>query len=281
MKKSKIFKIIALCFVLLLILLVLWFVDGFYGNPISKKISNRSIEDYIEKTYPNNQYEIADAKYNFKSNGYYSEVSLPGSIDIHFRVSTRRNGKISYDSYQSEVVYKQNVFRRINDEYRKRVDEVVEAQEFPYPGYIKFGEIMGDRTVDEFGNCYGITTKDLIIDKEYDVMELAKDAGHLVLYIEDQDVSIERASEILLDIKNILDDKYIKFYAIDFNLIKPRVDDRPNKDDTRINIDNFLYKDIYKEGLAERITVADKALNDYYKEQDEKERKEREKRNKE
>ena len=36
----------------------------------------------------------------------------------------------------------------------------------------------------------------------------------------------------------------------------------------RVNVEGFLYSDIYEEGLVERVRIADEELNAYYEEQD-------------
>ncbi len=63
---------------------------------------------------------------------------------------------------------------------------------------------------------------ELIPDKIYDVRELGKEAGTLVLYIEDPVVTKERANEIMQDIKKQFDEAGIPFRYMDFTLEYPR-----------------------------------------------------------
>ena len=97
---------------------------------------------------------------------------------------------------------------------------------------------------------------------------MGKKYGHIVFYADDEDVSIKRASEILLDIKNILDERDVSFYAIDFTLEKPRKEDEENQNEKTINIQEFLYSDIYENGLENRIKENSQKLEKYYEEQD-------------
>lgn len=74
----------------------------------------------------------------------------------------------------------------------------------------------------------------------------------------------------MLDIKNILSEKNIYFYAIDFTLEKPRDKEGiANLDDTSIKIEQFLYKDIYKEGLEKRLEKSQENTKKYYEKLDE------------
>ena len=97
---------------------------------------------------------------------------------------------------------------------------------------------------------------------------MGKKYGHIVFYADDEDVSIKRASEILLDIKNILDERDVSFYAIDFTLEKPRKEDEENQNETTINIQESLYSDIYESELEHRIKENSQKLEKYYEEQD-------------
>ena len=98
---------------------------------------------------------------------------------------------------------------------------------------------------------------------------MAKTAGHIIFYAQDDEISFKKASEILLILKEFLDKADVPFYAVDFVLEKPRNEDEtPNQDGTRINTANFLYRDIYEEGLDKRLEQEHNALMDYYKEQD-------------
>ena len=99
--------------------------------------------------------------------------------------------------------------------------------------------------------------------------DLGKSYGHIILYVEDEDVSMNRASEILIDVKNILDNKNIEFYAIDFTLEKPLKEGISINNEKSISVQQFLYEDIYEKELIERMEKAAYNLQQYYKEQDE------------
>ena len=159
--------------------------------------------------------------------------------------------------------------------YGEKVKEVFEDKNFPYESDICFGELKEitskelESEYTNFGPIYGIDLSKLELDKSYDINEMGKKYGHIVFYAKDEDISIKKASEILLHIKKILDEKNVSFYAMDFSLQKPRSEDENiNPNDKSIDIQEFLYSDIYEKGLENRIKENSQKLEKYYEEQD-------------
>ena len=87
------------------------------------------------------------------------------------------------------------------------------------------------------------------------------------MYLYDNIVSYERLAEIILDVKQIFDNAGVKFYSLDFVLEYPKLEDHSQKDD-RVEVMNFLYSDIYEDGMVERVKASDEAAKAYYAEQD-------------
>ena len=115
---------------------------------------------------------------------------------------------------------------------------------------------------------YALHIEDLELDGIYNLAELGSQAGHLVLYVTEDTLSFERAAEIMLDIRRIMDDAGVGFYAMDFVLEYPRNEDGTRNSEDQIDVNNFLYEDIYEEGMVERVAAADKATKEYYAEMD-------------
>lgn len=247
---------------------LLLFANGLVGNPISRFIVNRSARQHVAATYPDMNLELEQARYDFKSSNYYVHVKSSTSVDTHFTLRFTASGVLHYDDYEFRVVGGSNTFERINSEYSLALRAVIDSDDFPYNSHIYFSRITPYHDHKDYGPKYGLKLELLELDKVYDVMDLAKTAGHIVLYIEDEEVTMTKAAEVLLGVKNILDSKDISFYAIDFELIKPRGDEKPALDEPRVYIREFLCDDIYEEGLVERVAAADQALREYYAEQD-------------
>ena len=270
-KKTKTFVGIV---TFLLIVFVLYLVNGLVGNPISRFMVKRTANEYIKENYSNLNLDNIQVSYDFKTSDYYVKVKSLTSIDTHFTLTISPFGKLVYDSYEEDVLDKFNTYMRIDSQYSEEVKSIFEDDKFPYKSDIVFGEIINKATLkdmydENIVSLYGISTKDLELDKEYNIKEIGKKAGHIVLYIEDNTITSKRASEILLNIKDILDKENINFYAIDFILEKPRKEDgTPNEDNSSIRVEHFLYKDIYEENLDKRIENSYKNLMKYYNEQD-------------
>lgn len=266
-------KLIAGILAFILIGGVLWFANGLVGNPVSKMLANRSAEKYIAEKYGDMELEVSKAGYNFKTGGYYVSVKSLTSIDTHFSINISPYGQIGYDLYDYNVLRKFNTWRRIDSEYRNMVSKIFDSDNFTYQSDINFGQIIrnhskeGTDYIKPFGPEYGLTFDDLIIDKIYDIKEISKNAGHLVLYIDDDQVNSKRASNILMNIKNIFDDADISFYTIDFCLQEPIIGDNYlNRNKFQIN--EFLYSDIYEEDLTKRLEEAAKFLQEYFEKED-------------
>lgn len=274
MKKTT--KIISGLIAFVLIGEILLFANGLVGNPISKFLANRGAGKYIEETYPNMELETDKATFNFKTGGYSVFVKSPNSIDTHFSLSISLTGDIVWDSYESYVLDKFNTWDRVNMEYRKMVDNIFESDDFPYRSNIDYGnlKLKEKESHEPFGPIYGVSLEELELDKIYDIKELGKTSGQIVLYIEDEKINVERASEILLHVKDIFEEKDVPFYAIDFSLEEPKTEEKKPYHERKIfQVRDFLYTDIYEKDLIERLEKASDDLADYYEKEDAKKRK--------
>lgn len=87
--------------------------------------------------------------------------------------------------------------------------------------------------------------------------------GSLRVNIENEDVSPEKAAEILLEIRRLMDGAGVPFHCVDLTLEYPSpengMDPRP---EGSVEIAVFPYEDIYEENLAERVRNADQREED-------------------
>ena len=271
---KKYVKVLSGITAFILIIGILVVANAFVGNPVSKALANNTGKKYVSQNYTNMNLDISDVYYSFKDGYYHADIKSRTSKDTYFEITISSLGKVEYDSYEDNVMKKFNTYQRLNDEYDSKLKRIFEDKSFPYDSDIYIGELKEmplENLDNEFGSVYGMSLSGLELDKEYDINEMGKKYGHIVFYIQDEDVSIKRSSEILLDIKDILDKNNISFYAVDFTLENyPKEDEKENTTKYKsINIAEFLYKDIYKKGLENRIERAADKLQEYYKEQDE------------
>ena len=261
-------KLFAIILAVILISVVLYFYLGFFGNPVSKIHCKNTAEKYVAENYPD--CHIENVGYNFKDGRYFANIQKEGSVDTNFFVYADWLGNISYDSYESYVTSGHNTANRMMLEYRDMLENAVPKQDVDYTIDIFYGDILNDYYGKEFHNLNAydaayMPQEEIMLDKQYDYTDIGYKYGYVCLYAEDTDVSVSRAAEILLDLKSRLDSQNLGFYCIDFVLELPRkTDGSPNDDETRINIDYFLWDDIYADGLEDRIQSAHDDLTAYY-----------------
>lgn len=269
--KKRILKIAAISVTVIFVAWALWLANAIFGNPISYALATHTAEKHLEECYSESDLVIDGVSYSFKHGYYHAYVSSPSSMDTSFTLSIGMGGRLLMDDYEDRVINKWNTAERIGGEYRESVDEVLNSDTFPYNAHIGFGEIIfvQDQSVDDPSMpSYSISTADLILDGEYDANELGASAGELTIYIEDNDLSYENLAKIVLDVKKAFDAAGVKFCAVDLVLEYPRADDGSRKDG-RVEVMDFLYSDIYVDGMVERVKASDEAARSYYESQNE------------
>lgn len=267
--KKKIWKMIALLVAIALIVVIFSFANSLVGNPVSKFLAKRGAEKYLEENYPQTDYYLEDLGFNFKFVCYYAHVASKSSVDTRFSLQIDMLGRVYHDTYES-VTSGYVTARRLDDEYRALTDRIFDDPSFPYALDIGYGSLelhAGDYIGKYDIPSYALATEDLILDHIYDIRELGAQAGHLIVYVDANEVTVENAAEIMLGIRDLFDEAGVPFRAMDFTLQLPRPEDGP-RDEVYVSVNNFLYADIYAEGMTERVAAADKALSEYYAEQD-------------
>ena len=269
--KKRILKIAAFVFAIALIVGVCIFANALVGNPISKAMATYTAEKHIEENYADKDFEIERVTFSFKDGYYHAFIYSPSSIDSDFTILVDMWGKLRYDTYEDRVLSGGNTADRISRDYRATVDKVLDSQAFPYNEHIGYGDFdfyprvhLEEYSVPE----YALITEDLTLDAFYDVNELGAKHGKLTIYIDDDTVSYERLAEILLDIRKIFDDSGVKFYVIDCVLEYQKNEDSSKKQEGRVEVREFMYADIYEDGMVERVKASDEAAKAYYAEQD-------------
>ena len=268
--KKRILKAAALCLAVLLIAGVCFFANGLVGNPLSKRLAQRTAEKHLETHYPHTDYAIEEVSYSFKDGSYYAHIVSPSRMDGNFTLSISMLGKLLRDDYSFRVEGHGNIANRLFFEYRELVDAVLNSHAYPYTVSIGYGDLEFDREVGEETVAGAIGRSELVNDRFYNVGELGAKNGALVLYIDSDTVTSEKAAEILLKTKELLDQSGISFYSVHFVLQYPPYDAEASyaRPEGEINLKDFLYTDIYEEGIRERIEKCAKDTQDYYNEQD-------------
>lgn len=267
---KKIAKGIAITLALALFLGGCWLANGFFGNPVSQWMAQRSAKRYIAAEFPDTGYELERVTFSFKDTSYHAYFTLPGSIDSDFSITVNMAGKVTHSYYEDNVLGGWNTAYRLGNDYRTAVDAVLQSETFGYTYYIGFGDLQfvpeAYREEPDVPS-YALILEQLQRDGQYDISVLGKQAGELTLYIYDEEVTPERLAQIVLRCKEIFDDAGVTFRTIDCVLEHPRTD-TGEQEPGRVEVMDFSYEDIYEEDLLTRVSASNEAAENNYAELD-------------
>lgn len=269
---KKCIRIIGIVLLIALIAVLIWFGNVMLGNPVSHALASKAAKAYLSDRFSDTDYEMERITHSFKDGRYHAFMVSPTSIDGDFSVCFSMMGEYCYDTYDS-VQDGWNTAQRLNSEYRKLTDTILNDPALPYDNTqvysIMFGELeiypkefIDDPNVHDIPD-YSLVQDDLELNKIYDIKELGAKAGHLILYVENEVISVEETARIMLDFRSMFDKADIPFYAMDFVLRHPRAEDGTS-DEEEIRVNDFLYQDIYEEDLTDRIETAIEETAAYY-----------------
>jgi len=244
------------------------FANALVGNPVSRLLAKRTAEAYLAKNYGDTGFVLEEVSYSFKEGGYYATIRSPGSDDLYFTLALDMAGNLLWDHYENMVANGENTARRLSQDYRELTDSVFESPAFPYTSAIAFGDLaFGDPEAGAYtqsGQVHRLSAEDLEPDGVYDIRKLGAEAGYLTVYIDDETVSVERAAEIMLDIKARLDACGIPFYAMHFVLQYPQPSEDAPRPEGQVEVIDFLSTDMKEPGMAARVEAANAAAEAYY-----------------
>ena len=182
-----------------LLCVILFFANALFGNPLSAALARFAAQRYVAQEYGHLDVKIDEVGYNFKFGNYYAHVSSPTSQDTYFTVDISMLGKVERDTYES-VTDGFNTWGRLNEEYRVMVKETVSGLDWPYEMDIISGDLMGSGYDCGWIEDYELPWSELVLDGEYDILELGARHGGLHINVYDEDVSYARGAEILREI---------------------------------------------------------------------------------
>lgn len=262
---NKILKWIGIILGCAMILIPLYIAVVLFGNPVSAILTHNGSQQYLEEHFADTDFQISKTGYNFKTGSYYAFIASPSSQDSYFTVSFDGWGRYRYDTYEN-VINRTTTLSRLDTQYHELVDSGLSEEGTPFDISIVFGELKvagtqeifsytdtnGDTKTYTIEKDYGLDRSNLELDREYDILALGHEAGRIVLYIHDEEVTTERAAALLLEVKAYLDLQGIPFHAINFNLCAPR-NEQGQLIGEQITLFDFLYEDIYEEDLHLRV----------------------------
>ena len=242
--------------VIVLLAVGLFLLAAFCGNPISHALVSHHAEQRLKETYTETDYTLSHIRYNYHDGNYYVHITSPTSADTQFYLIYSLSGQLLQDSFSQQVVKRENTYNRLNDEYAQLVQSVFSSEGFPIETDTAYGRLrqLREADTDRMELDFGIPTSELKLDGDYDVRELGSQFGSIVFYAYDEEVTVERASELMFTVRQALSKANVPFYALTFHLQKPlNADGTPNADSTSIDVIDFLYSDLYSYELESRV----------------------------
>ena len=266
MKKGKLhiwlFRLLKLAGAILLCV-ALFFVNAFAGNPVSWLLAKGTAHRYVAQEYGDLELNIDKVGYNLKDTNYYAKISSPISADTHFTVYISMLGQVERDTYES-VTDGFNTWDRLNDAYIEQVRAVLETLPFESDG--GFGDFRGSYSGLPGVESFGLPHEGLEVDKDYDLYRLGKEHGSITYRVLDEDVSYERAAEILTGLRDEMKCAGVGFRVVNLTLRQPR-DENDKWSGPELMIFDFPSAELYGNDLAEKIEIAYQIAMDHYGEE--------------
>lgn len=233
------------------------FASSLVGNPVSRMLAEHSAEEYVQAHHPD--CAVDDVSYSFKTGGYDARVSKPGSVDHTFTVSFDAFGRFVYSAYESEVAEHFSTWRRLDDAYRSFAKPILQSPLMPFAAdsagcslRMASYEENGALSPDSDGLDYRGA---LETDGVYNVLELAAQYGEISLFVDDPDVSVENAADILLTLRRTCDEAGIPAAYFTLSLHAPRGEDGNRVSSDFVFVDSFPYAQVYEQELAPRLAA--------------------------
>jgi len=258
--KRKWLKILAGALGIGILLWLAVFANSLVGNPVSRALVRRGASGLLAREHPGTDYTVGDVGFDFKSGGYWAHVQSPSSPDSAFSVYLDGLGRVRFDTYEEAVLRRGNTARRLDGAYREAAQAVLRSPAFPYALDIGFAQL-------EFRDSdypYAIPPEELELDGTYDLAELGRRAGRLVIYFQDEDRTAERLAVLLPEVKARLEAAGVCFRGVDAVIRAPKPEDGSPWSEEQFNVLDFPAAEIDGPDLAERLAAADAAAKEYY-----------------
>lgn len=235
--KKMILRILAAASAFALIAFVFSIANAFVGNPISKAIATNKIKKYVNEQYSDMELQLSKATYNFKDTNYYIRANSKDSKDTHFMLYYNK-GNVS-DSYESDVLSGWNTYMRLEEEFSKTVEPLIETK-MPYKYEMLIATLDKDET---------ITSDILPLDMEFDVHNIPLNAN-ITLYIYYGDATWENVANVTLELDQLMQNNNIKISKYSVILRPETIDEAKEKRGESVGIYDFPRELLAQEDLA-------------------------------
>ncbi len=211
-----------------------------FGDPRDERRAIAAAEQYVASTYPHIELSPLGAGLQiWGSDTYVVTLVSQASEDTQFDVVVNGDGAIIAD-YYDQVLSGMVTFNRLNTEYRPLVETALRSLSFKHDLYEEVLTLYeGEGSAEE-----ALDPATLILDHPYDIKQIGRDHGSLVIWIEGENATAQHASERMRDVKRVLDEADVPFRTLLISI----QDGNESFYSGRVNAE-----DIDEEALAERL----------------------------
>lgn len=187
---------------------------GWYVFDGSDKAEQRAIEtaqEYVNVAYPDLSLHVSDVMYlSLYDPKYHVTMASDTSVDTEFVVRITRGGHVVDDSYEDDVVSKENTYRRISEAYDAAVQQSIA------PTFSDRIDVMTELSDSAWRDdvAHGDAFTDLQLDQAVDLEFYGARYGILFLNAEDDSYTYEDVMVLLRDVKRVADENRIPFHSL-------------------------------------------------------------------
>ncbi|WP_214760455.1 hypothetical protein [Exiguobacterium sp. s146] len=194
------------------VLLVGWW--GWYVFDGSDKAEQRAMEaaqEYVNVTYPDLSLRVADVMYlSLYDPKYHVTMASDTSVDTEFVVRITRSGQVVDDSYEEDVVSKENTYQRISEAYDTAVQQTITPT---FSNRIDFMTELSDPAWRD-DVAHGDAFTDLQLDQTIDLEFYGARYGILFLHAKDDSYTYDDVIALLRDVKRVADENELPFHSL-------------------------------------------------------------------
>lgn len=186
-----------------------WYV--FDGSEKAEQRAIQAAKDYVHQTYPDPTLHVIDVMYlSLYDSKYYIRMASETSVDTDFTVRVTRSGKIVDDSYEEDVVSRENTYRRFSEAYDAAVQQAIAPT---FSDRIDFMTELSD-SVWRDDVEQGDDVTDLQLNQAVDLEVYGARYGILFLHAENDSYTYEDVTVLLRDVKRVADANRVPFHSL-------------------------------------------------------------------
>ena len=247
------------CAVIVFVLFCTLTLNLIFGNPVSKALAVHNAETVLNIRFGREVYRVASARYAdywLEDQEYSVRCEMPGSPDSGFTMTFGMFGNYRSDNYNRAVLQKGNVLGRISEEYNAVVTQAMESlnRQMDYC----YGEVLTGDNESDGPTLPHLTAEQVEPDQVFEYQKIGAQYGKVVVEMEDTDLSAENIASLLLQIKNHLNGRNVRFYGISLILLdrSSAVRNGEGHGYDCAAVWDFPCDQIYETGLVQRVAEA-------------------------